>query len=428
MRMKSKDACFFFVLALLLVVTPCAAKTEVVMWHNSWTHESVLRYAEECEKAFEKLHPDVDVVIETIDGGSYTEKVILQAATGLGPDVIELWPGSYFEPLVQEGLLLDLLPLFEREGLSIDRFVTPLLAPFMRDGKLVGVPSSGYPVVTYFSPQMWGEAGLADPIALGDNWTWETVKSSSQKLTQKEGEETVRWGVQVKWHEIGRFMTWPHQAGGNVVDDPVNPTKATFDSAPVLRAWEWILELQAAGVMSPTTDYKELVTGKCATLLHAGPYILTFPEFRDEGNTLREPIGLAPMPKGPVHNGTVSFADGWMLLQKARDNQAVWEWLKFISTNTENSRRFGAMTGRMPALVDAISIYPETLPTNLINGQVLVETAMDPNTIVGSINHPRSGEIGKAFRDEAYRIMNGDVSPVVGMKVVNEQVQQMLSN
>src|SRR5438445_9748085 len=80
---------------------------------------------------FDTMFPGEEAVVDPGLGGDQT-KLIVQCATGTGPDVIDVYDVQQMSNLVQAGVLLDLTPYARSMGFDPSRTY-----PALKDGLLV---------------------------------------------------------------------------------------------------------------------------------------------------------------------------------------------------------------------------------------------------------------------------------------------------
>ena len=181
-----------------------------------------------------KASTGISVEFIVASGSEYRAKLMTMIAGGVPPDVTDAHP-MLGAPLIAQGVFEDLTPYVKRDNFPIDQMPPVAVEGVMTpDRKLWGIPGSVYPVVTFFNADLFAEAGIPNPRELGENWTWETLISSARALTRDRDGDGVfetygtsrisyRWEMQV------------HQAGGQLYDRVVYPTKSQFNTPEVLR-------------------------------------------------------------------------------------------------------------------------------------------------------------------------------------------------
>ena len=178
---------------------------------------------------------DVEVVLSSGGASGMRSKLLVMIAGGTPPDVTDCHP-VIAAPLIAQGVFEDLRPYVARDKFPLER-IPPVAVEGMStpDGQLWGIPVSVYPVVTFFNVDAFAQYGVANPRELGADWTWETVEAAARRLTiDADGDGVPEfWGTD---RISARWEMQVHQAGGQLYDRIVYPTKSQFNTAPVLRA------------------------------------------------------------------------------------------------------------------------------------------------------------------------------------------------
>lgn len=425
--MKRTPFLVFFIGILLIHSFSVSAKVTIEHWHNSYASQ-VEDYLVAMQGEFEKANPNIKVDVPTVEGIEYANKLVTTTAAGVGPDIVEWWPGPTAFA-VTGGMFEDLTPYVKRDNINLNEFIPAAIQSYMWGGILWGFPHTGYPIVTHYSQSAWDEAGLVNPYDQGESWTWDSVLSCGQKLTRQAASQDVpdMYGIQLRVRSMPRAEVFAYQAGGGFFDQPIGPTKSLFNSEPALTALTWISELAERGVIPrKEPSGTDLLNGKAATFIYNGPHQATGPEYQPVRGQLVTPIGLAPMPKGPVHNGTFFITDGWMMSSSSKNKEAAWRWLKYIATDASRSARLAQQTGRIPGMIKAIRTYLETLPQGLLHPHVIMDTVLAPTTRVGQAQHANISDIERAMQKEFMAVREGKQPPRTALDRLHDTATGLL--
>lgn len=151
------------IVGILFTSSVMAQETvELEMWH-AWTgqdafaSEVLLPKIEE----FQENNPNIKLKIQVIPNDSYRTKLRTQAAGGQIPDIMQTYPGSEVQPLVEAGLLMDL------EGI-IDYWTDDLiprdsLSAYTFNDKVYAIPAKvNYTHFAFYNKDMLEEAGYTE--------------------------------------------------------------------------------------------------------------------------------------------------------------------------------------------------------------------------------------------------------------------------
>jgi multiple sugar transport system substrate-binding protein len=265
-------------------------------------------------------------------GGPYQSWLWKALASPTAPDVFVL---SYqrFPSYAARGILE---PLDERLRASTvigedDFYLAALDAFRSRDvaGHGLGaMPLNASSLAVYYNADLFAKRGVALPE---DGWTWEAFAAAAEALTFDRDPQD-RSGVHGLAIEprLSRSAAYIWGAGGDLIDDPLLPTRLTLDSPEAQEGLRRFTELGPAGRnVTPTSaqarqlnDLARFAAGRAAMFVHSRRVV----------PVLREAKGLnwdvAPLPVGAVP-ANVLHSDGLCLLAGARDKEAAWAFIEF---------------------------------------------------------------------------------------------------
>ena len=84
-----------------------------------WAADAEQEFDKAIVAQYEKEHPDIDIEENYIPYAEYLSKINTMAAAGGMPDIFNLPEGNVFE-WGEKGALLDLKPLYDAAGVSVD--------------------------------------------------------------------------------------------------------------------------------------------------------------------------------------------------------------------------------------------------------------------------------------------------------------------
>src|SRR5437588_5837700 len=147
-------------------------------------------------KQFNAAHPDIKAT--PVYTGSYDETLIkTRSATQAGkPPAAVVMSANFLTDLAIEGEIAAYDDLIKNDGLSNDQFMAQyfpaLHANAIVDRKVYGVPFQNSTPLLYYNADQFREAGL-DPDR--PPHTWDELVAAAKKLTRREGDRVVRWGI-----------------------------------------------------------------------------------------------------------------------------------------------------------------------------------------------------------------------------------------
>lgn len=273
--------------------------------------------------AFERQNPDIDVVAHDAFPCQDPKTFDAKLAGGQMEDVFY----TYFtdaKHVVDVGQAADLTP-YLRELKGYDSIQKQLRDIYTVDGKVYGIPRTGYSMGLIYNRALFEKAGL-DPDK--PPATWEEVRAAAKRIAAL-GNGTVGYADysaqnQGGWH----FTAELYSQGGDVVD--ADGGKAAVDGPEGravlenLHAMRWTDDSMGSKQLLVINDVQQMMgSGKLGMYLAAPDNIPIL--VKEKGGDYKD-LALAPMPGG---QGTLIGGDGYMFNRKATPAQirAGLKWL-----------------------------------------------------------------------------------------------------
>ncbi|MFF4715760.1 ABC transporter substrate-binding protein [Streptomyces eurythermus] len=273
--------------------------------------------------AFEQAHPDVDVVAHDAFPCQDPKTFDAKLAGGQMEDVFY----TYFTDVrhvVDLGQAADLTP-YLKELKSYGSIQKQLRDIYTVDGKVYGIPRTGYSMGLIYNRALFRKAGL-DPDR--PPATWEEVRAAARKIAAL-GDGTVGYADysaqnQGGWH----FTAELYAQGGDVVS--ADGRKATIDTPEgraVLRNlhdMRWTDDSMGSKQLLVINDAQQMMgSGRLGMYLAAPDNIPIL--VKEKGGDYQD-LALAPMPGG---RATLVGGDGYMFRKNATPAQirAGLKWL-----------------------------------------------------------------------------------------------------
>jgi multiple sugar transport system substrate-binding protein len=301
-------------------------------------------------------------IVEVPERDVHLAKLTTSFSAGKAPEVFLLnyrYLGGFAARQVIDpaGPRLDDSDAFDREAF----YPLPLKA-FEYEGALQCVPQNASSLAVYYNADAFEEAGLELP---GGAWTYDEFTAAAERLTSKD-----RHGVAIDLSTI-RAAPWVWAAGGELVDDPVKPTRFLFDTPEGRRGLEHVVALREKG-WAPSADeidakdvLDRFLDGSVGMFLSSRrdvPVLRTITDFKWD---------VAPFPTD-VEPASVLHSDGFCL-SKGENADAAWAWVEYALG--EQGQQVLAASGRSVPSLRAVAESPAFLaPTDPpANSKVFVD-------------------------------------------------------
>jgi multiple sugar transport system substrate-binding protein len=298
--------------------------------------------------AFHEAQSDVRVELRYVpDQAEYRRRLAADFSANVPPDVMLLNYRRFATFAGQGGLqpLGDFLAssaVLKEEG-----FFSSVMEAFRFDDKLWCIPQNVSSLVIYYNQDLFDAAGLPYP---GDDWTWGEFLAAAQRLTiDADGDgrpEQYGAGIEPNLNRLAPFI-W--QAGGDLVDDPANPTRLALDSPAAQVAMQWFTALQTEhGVVpdavaeSAESSESRFLNGTLAMYFNSRRGVPTY-------RTITDFVwDVAPLPRG-AQAASVLHSDGYCMAANAKEKDAAWRFIEYA--NSAVGQELIAATGRtVPSL------------------------------------------------------------------------------
>lgn len=275
------------------------------------------QFFEEEIAAFEKKNPDIDVVPHDAFPCQDPKTFDAKLAGGQMEDVFY----TYFTDarhVVDINQAADLTP-YVKELKSYSTIQQQLRDIYTVDGKVYGIPRTGYSMGLIYNRELFQKAGL-DPDA--PPATWDEVRTAARKIAAL-GDGVVGYADysaqnQGGWH----FTAELYSQGGDVVSaDGKNATVDTPEGRAVLQTlhdMRWKDESMGSKQLLVINDAQQMMgSGKLGMYLAAPDNI---PILVKEKGAAYKNIAIAPMPGGKA---TLVGGDGYMFSKEATPSRSA---------------------------------------------------------------------------------------------------------
>lgn len=335
--------------------------------------------------------------------------------------VINNWPSlavqNVWEPLDE---------YIKRDKFDLADFFPQIVKPYRYDGKrfgagpLYGLAKEVAVRAMYYNGSHLQEAGIKPPAA-NEAWTWDEFRQAARRLTKRSGDAVQQYGYAMEtWW--GMWSIWAWANGGEVVDDPWAPTKATMDTPAVVEALEFWGGLVSKEKVSPPLEaYKELsgsnhfAQGR-ASMYNNGRWMV--PLFRQAA--FNWDVMLMPRGKQRAQLLTGSI---FGLSKAAKWRDESWELLKFV--NSKESQGLMTELGLLFPSRQSVARSDTFLKSRPPEHSELFLKDVDVARVLPM--HPRYPEMEKVVGTEVNAVLNGEKGPAAAAREMTQQVNLFMT-
>ncbi|MFW6212950.1 MAG: ABC transporter substrate-binding protein [Spirochaetota bacterium] len=355
---------------------------------------------------------DVKTTVQTtIDGGGEAPALAVMLAT----DLFDLANSQYIEPMTP------LIESMEGGQAYLDDFLPAFLENSYYLDDLWSLPFQRSAVVMYYNEDLLADSGLGVPT------DWETLAASAAALTERDGDEVSRWGIE--WPS-----DWPYWlfqplaigAGQNIVGE--SDTEVYFDEPEVVQAIEYYISLSQeyeatpAGVQASWGNVvPNLVSGNTAMIIHSSgslSNVLSQADFT---------VGVAAIP-GP-NGGGYSVPGGGNLYMTTgltdAQKQAAFDFAVFL-TEPARAADFSIQTGYIATRESAFA--EENMQAYISENPQAGQTRDVLATAGKELAVQNLGEVRNIFHNYLQAAINGEMSADEAMEMAQEEADAALED
>lgn len=213
------------------------------------------------------------------------------------------------------------------------------MAAFWWGGKQLCLPQNVSSLAVYYNRELFRKYKIPEPEA---GWSWNEMLAAATALTrdasgtvvngtESEGNaakpEVYGLGVEPSGIRIAPFV-W--SAGGELVDDPDQPTRFTLDTPPARQALRDFIDLRQAYGVTPTDeeiesedDESRFVNGRLAMVMSSRRATTTFRTITDFE------WDVAPLPTYQGNQVGILHSDAYCMPTGAKHPDAAWRFVEY---------------------------------------------------------------------------------------------------
>ena len=296
--------------------------------------------------AFTEQHPDIPVnLVPVAEQDDLLAKLTTSFAGGKPPDTFLVNYRSYGQFAEQGALAPVQSYLDDSDAIAEEDFAPTALEAFRYDGEeLTCMPQNVSSLEVYYNVDLFEEAGVDPPQA---GWTWDDFLAAAEALTHDEN-----YGVGVEPSLI-RLAPFVWSAGGELVDDPQQPSRLALDEPDARKALDFFLDLQLEhGVVPPEREELSLdsesrfLQGKLGMYLNSRKSVPTLREIEDFT------WDVAPLPVAPDGEpATILHGDAYCMSAASEHKDDAWTFIEFAMS--QEGQTLLAESGRtVPSRLD----------------------------------------------------------------------------
>lgn len=326
-------------------------------------------------ETFTDANQDIDVTMSPVaTQDDLLAKLTTGFAGGAPPDVFLINYRKYGQFAAQGALEPVQSYLDASDLIAEEDFAQTSMEAFRFDGdELTCMPQNVSSLQIYYNVDLFEQAGLEPPTA---GWSWDDFVGVAAALTTGD-----RYGLGIEPSLI-RIAPFVWSAGGDIVDDPADPTRLTLDEGPARDALNFFLDLRSRHEVVP--DQREELSQDAESRFLNGDLGM-YLNSRRVVPTLRQITDftwdVAPLPVAPGGQPvTILHGDAYCMAAAGENKEATWRFIEFA--NSVEGQTLLAESGR-------------TVPsrTDVARSDAFLETDQPPassHVFVDEVDHVRA--------------------------------------
>lgn len=345
----------------MLLLGPARA-AELNLWVMSTTEQQQADMRE-LLKPYLAAHPSLRVNVTVLNWESAWAKVTAAAASGQGPDVIEL--GSTWVPAISSMGALDAISPQQQAEAGGEAAFLPVMWNTTRrfdDPKVYALPWYADVRAAFYRSDVFKKAGV-DPRDAFANWG--SFKQAMQKIngTEIAGKKIAALGYPGKndWNVVHNMAPWIWNAGGDFLS--ADRKKSAINATEAVQAIVYYTSFAAEGLVPKGALEKD--SGQIESGFYNGQYAVVFtgpwvlkqlgtPKARGgQLETLTAAnFAIAPYPAGLKGNSTLLSGSDLAIMKSSKNKAEAWKLLAYL-TGREAQVRYSQMSSMLPTRLDA---------------------------------------------------------------------------
>ena len=363
MKISSKQCRRTLLVALALcITTQTAGAAELNVWVMSTTQQQQ-QDMKELLRPYLAKNPGLRVNVTVLNWESAWSKITAAAASGHGPDILEL--GTTWVAAISSMGALE--PLSEQQQIEAGGSTSYFPAVWgtthrYDDNKIFAIPWYADARAAYYRKDVFKAAGV-NPTDAFTNWG--SFKQAMQKINGQtiDGKKIAALAYPGKndWNVVHNLAPWIWNAGGDLLS--ADKKHSAINSPEALQALTYYTSFAAEGLVPLSALEKDsaqiesgFFNGQYAVIF-TGPWILkqlaTPKSMGGQMETMTaKNFSVAPYPAGLKGKQTFFSGSDLAIMKSSKNKDDAWKLLSFL-TSRESQIRYSKMSGMLPTRLDA---------------------------------------------------------------------------
>lgn len=363
-KYKSVSGCSIgALLALHLGVAPASA-AELNIWVMATTSQQQ-QDMKDLLRPYLASHPDLRINVTVLNWESSWSKITAAAASGQGPDVLEL--GTTWVASIASMNALEPLSAQQIEEVGGARaFIPAVWGTTHRydDAKIYAIPWYADVRAALYRTDVFKKAGV-DPKEAFSNWS--SFKQAMQKIngTVIDGKKIYALGYPGKndWNVVHNLAPWLWNAGGDFLS--ADKKHSAINSPEALQAISYYTSFAAEGMVPASALEKDstqvdagFFSGQYAVIFSGSWLLKQLALPKSKGGEMEtvaaHNFGIEAYPAGLKGNQSLVSGSDLAVMKSSKNKDQAWKLVAYL-TSRQAEVTFSKMSAMLPARLDALS-------------------------------------------------------------------------
>ncbi|MDH6127846.1 ABC transporter substrate-binding protein [Kitasatospora sp. GP82] len=361
----------------------------ITFWHG-WSQDNETRAIQAEADAFQKLHPNIHVKVVGNIADDKSEQA-LRAGGSDAPDVVSSFATDNVGKFCSAKVWTDLTPQLKKDGIDPARTFPAAMLRYSRfEGSQCSLPLLGDAYGLYYNKTAFAAAGITAPPR-----TFSEFDADAVKLTAADGDGYKQLGFMPTYHGyestpshfLGQYGAGYFGADGksDIATDPRVTAMYTWQKNLIGKLGGFDrLEKYRSGFGDEFSAKNPFQTGQVAMSIDGEWRTASLAEAKPSFDWATAPF---PVPDDQADTYGRGYQTGTIIgiARTSRKQSAAWEFVKYLTTDTDAVVTFANAIHNVPSTVEALNSPKLDADPNF---RTFVDIAKNPNssTTPASIN------------------------------------------
>lgn len=286
-------------------------------------------WIEACIEEFNKIYPDVNIVLEPTPWDDYWTKLEAAATGGSVADVFWM-NGPNIVKYASGEILMPFDEMLKTSELDVANYPSGMIDLYNIDGAQYGIPFTFDTIGVWYNKTLFDEAGVEYPT---DDWTWEEMVEIAEKLTKEDGSV---YGIAAPCATQQGIYNTIFANGGYVISD--DGKSSGYDLPETQAGIQCWIDLQEAGLSPAAASLDEtnadtrFLTGSLA-MMWQGSWFLS----QLKGSEVEDVVDVVELPSINGTKGNVIHGVSNCISAVTENPEAAWAFVEFMAGEKANT-------------------------------------------------------------------------------------------